>query len=158
MVPACLKQNRAMREYWNYKREKFVNSKKAAFLSAFSQLGVLTAAAKRSKVNRRSHFRWMKKDPAYAAAFLVAEDRAIEVMESEARRRAVKGTVKPVFWKGKRCGGIREFSDLLMIFLLKAKRPAIYRENPRQAGESTDRLAELFSAKAAGPIERGETP
>ena len=139
-------------------RVKFILAKKAAFLEAYAKIGSIGAAAKKTKISRRSHFRWMKSDPAYAAAFSVAEDRAIEAMELEARRRAVKGTVKPVFYKGTRCGGIREFSDVLLIFLLKAKRPAVYRENPRQSSESADRLDELISAKAAGPVERGETP
>ena len=43
-------------------------------------------------------------------------------------RRASEGTLKPVFYQGKMCGEIREYSDTLLIFLLKARRPETYRE------------------------------
>lgn len=49
-------------------------------------------------------------------------------MEAEAFRRGVKGTEKPVFHQGVECGRIREYSDTLLITLLKANRPAKYRE------------------------------
>ena len=44
-------------------------------------------------------------------------------MEAEARRRGVEGTLKPVFYKGEECGQVREYSDTLLIFLLKAHDP-----------------------------------
>lgn len=59
------------------------------------------------------------------------------------QRRAWKGTRKPVFHKGVVVGHIREYSDTLGMFLVKAKRPeyADYRErrtettvNPQQDG------------------------
>ena len=53
------------------------------------------------------------------------------VLEAEALRRALKGTEKPVYQNGKQVGAIREYSDLLLIFLLKARRPTVYRENAR---------------------------
>ena len=41
----------------------------------------------------------------------------------------LKGTLKPVFYQEERCGEIREFSDVLLIFRLKALKPEMYRDN-----------------------------
>ena len=68
-------------------------------------------------------------------------------LEAEARRRAIEGIEKPVFYKGKMCYRdevdpatgerrgtgepllIRKSSDVLLMFLLKGARPEKYREN-----------------------------
>jgi hypothetical protein len=51
----------------------------------------------------------------------------VEKMESEADRRAIEGTNKPVFYQGEQCGVIREYSDSLLMFRLKRLDPA-YRD------------------------------
>ena len=49
-----------------------------------------------------------------------AEEDAIQQLELEARRRAFEGFDKPVFHAGEQCGLIRQYSDVLLMFLLKA--------------------------------------
>lgn len=44
---------------------------------------------------------------------------------------AYEGTLKPVYFKGEQCGEIREYSDTLMMFILKAKKPE-YRDRVQQ--------------------------
>ena len=46
----------------------------------------------------------------------------------EARRRAVTGIDKPVFFKGEVVGSITKYSDSLLMFLLKAHRPQKFRD------------------------------
>lgn len=99
-----------------------------AFLVAFAELGNITAAARSVGIDRRSHYDWLRSDPAYPDLFAEAEEQAIESLEQEARRRAVHGTEEPVFWKGEQVGGVRKYSDTLLIFLLKGARPERYRE------------------------------
>ena len=41
----------------------------------------------------------------------------------------MEGTKKPVFHQGKRVGGVQEYSDTLLIFLLKGTRPKKFRDN-----------------------------
>ena len=66
------------------------------------------------------------------AALLVAEEAGVrrglrggargghcDALEAEARRRAVEGVRKPVFYQGVICGWVGEYSDTLLIFLLK---------------------------------------
>jgi hypothetical protein len=104
--------------------------KQRAFLAAFASCGILTPAAKKAKVARAQHYVW-KKDPEYSAAFEEATDEACELLEAEARRRAATGTLKPVFYQGKKCGSVREYSDVLLMFLLKSLKPERYRDNAK---------------------------
>lgn len=69
--------------------------------------------------------------PALRPSKATSEEDAIELLEGEARRRAYEGTVKPVYYKGEQCGKIREYSDTLMMFILKAKKPE-YRDRLQQ--------------------------
>ena len=68
------------------------------------------------------------KKPSYRAEFEAAEVEATEVLEREAWHRATEGREEAVWFNGKRVGTVRKPSDLLLIFLLKAKKPEIYRE------------------------------
>jgi hypothetical protein len=101
--------------------------KQGAFLLAYATLGNVTAAARVAKLPRSQHYLWLD-DPLYKAAFDEAHEQACDALEEEVRRRALKGVLKPVFYKGKRCGGIREFSDTLLMFMLKRVRNE-FREN-----------------------------
>lgn len=100
--------------------------KKGAFLSAFARLGNIRRACDVATVDRQSHYNWLRDDPEYARAFETAKLDACDRLEAEARRRAVRGTVRPVFHQGVQCGGIREYSDTLLIFLLKGALPEKY--------------------------------
>ena len=102
--------------------------RKQRFLDAMARIGTVHGAARETGIERSSHYDWMKADPAYAAAFAEAELAAINAMEAEARRRAVEGVNKPVFQGGKHVGDITEYSDQLLMFLLKAALPDKYRE------------------------------
>ena len=48
-------------------------------------------------------------------------------MEIEAGRRAVEGTDKPVYYQGIECGAVREYSDTLLMFLMKKRDPSYAR-------------------------------
>jgi len=107
-----------------------LQSKKDAFLAAFETEGTITHAAEKIGIERKMHYYWMANDPDYPERFAAAERAACHALEREARRRAIEGTDKPVYQGGKLVGHIREYSDTLLIFLLKAADPAKYRDNP----------------------------
>jgi hypothetical protein len=102
---------------------------KRAFLAAIAESGNVTSAARITGLDRTNHYNWMQDDPEYAAAYKVAVETAAENLETEARRRAVQGTNKPVFYKGEECGTVQEYSDTLLIFLLKGAMPGKYKDN-----------------------------
>ena len=87
-------------------------------------------------------------------------------MEREAARRAYHGVEEPVFHKGEVCGSIRKYSDTLMIFLLKARRPEVYRDMQEQGRggvnvaiqANVDAVALLRDMAARGEVIEGSPP
>ncbi len=66
-----------------------------------------------------------------------AIEEAVERLEQEVWRRGVDGDKRPVFYRGRRVGHIKRYSDKLLILLLKAHRPKKYRDNaPQIVGSS----------------------
>lgn len=110
---------------------------KKAFLAAYAENGNLTRAAAAAKMSRQSHYNWLK-DPEYAAAFADAKDEAVDMLEEEARRRARDGVRKYKFHSQSGTPLLHpatgepyyelDYSDTLLIFLLKGARPEVYRE------------------------------
>ena len=82
-------------------------------------------------MTRRNVYRERTKDREFAEAWDEAKKLGLESLEAEAIRRAVRGTEKPVFHQGEQVATVREYSDVLLIFLMKAADPAKYRENYR---------------------------
>lgn len=108
---------------------KQTQTQKRKFLTEFARRGSVTGAALAAGITRLQHYSWLRDDKQYAEAFADAEDMAIEALEAEVRRRGHEGVIEPVFYQGKPVGGIRKYSDVLLMFLLKALRPDKYREN-----------------------------
>lgn len=105
-----------------------IKSRKNAFLAAFRECGIITKAAEIAEINRTTHYDWLKNDPEYTERFRDAEEQAAERLEQEARRRAVEGVEKPVFYQGQVCGTVTEYSDNLLMFLLKGIKPEKYKD------------------------------
>ena len=99
-----------------------------AFLNAYQAISTISGAAAQTGIARQTHYKWLEKDAAYAARFTQADDIATERLEQEARRRAMVGVEEPVYYRGQPVGAVRKYSDVLLIFLLKARRPEVYRE------------------------------
>jgi hypothetical protein len=102
-----------------------------AFLQAFAETGLVIEAAKKAKVARSTVYEERDRNQDFAKAWAAVEEWTTEEMEQEARRRAVLGVEEPVYHQGKLIDHVRRYSDTLLIFLLKARRPEVYRENHR---------------------------
>lgn len=100
-----------------------------AFLKAFAETGLVIEAAKKAKVSRSNVYDERQRNETFALAWAEIEEWTTEEMEQEAQRRAVRGVEEPIFYKGEIQGSVRKFSDTLLIFLLKARKPEVYREN-----------------------------
>lgn len=101
-----------------------------AFLEAFEATGLVIEAAQRAGVARSTVYKHRAEDEEFATAWQELEDDVVERMEAEAKRRAVEGVPRKSYDKDGNL--IREeqvYSDTLLIFLLKARRPDVYREN-----------------------------
>jgi hypothetical protein len=113
--------------------------KRAAFLAALADGRTVKEAAAATDIARQQWYAYRTADETLAAAWDAALDEGTEVLEAEARRRAVEGVTKErgIYHKGICVGTYveTEYSDTLLIFLLKARRPHVYRE--RWQGELT---------------------
>ena len=96
-----------------------------AFLATLRSSGNIRAASQAAGIHRSVAYRHRDLDAGFAAEWQAAMDDAIDVLEDVARSRALRS------------------SDNLLIFLLKAHRPDLYRE--------TSRLE--MSGPAGGPVE-----
>ena len=118
--------------------------KQIAFLAAYSVGGMIGRAATAAGCDRNAHYYWLANDPDYPAKFLEAQAAANEVLEAEARRRAVAGTERMKFYKGEPIIDPRtgepyiehEYSDRLLELAMKAHLPEKYIE--RQKIEQTN--------------------
>ena len=105
---------------------------KHAFLEAYAQWANIQHACNIAGVARRNIYHWQEHDSEFSAAFQQAEQAATERLEREAWRRAVEGSPyeRTSYWHGEPVGTDRkiEYSDQLMMLLLRARRPDLYRE------------------------------
>lgn len=69
---------------------------------------------------------WKQKNPEFSLAWIEATQAYRESLEHEAYRRAVNGTLRPVYYKGNEVGSVREYSDRLLELLLRANDPQKY--------------------------------
>lgn len=118
----------------------------AAFLAALRLTGNVSEAARSADMERRSVYNARESDPAFAAAWDDALDEAADALEAEARRRAVDGIEEAVYHQGVPCGTVRKYSDSLLTLLLKAHKPAKYRENHKieHSGPDGDAIVVRF--------------
>lgn len=135
-------------------------------------------AALAAKVDNTMPYHRRREDEAFALAWQQATEIGTKTLEAEAARRSYHGTLRPVFYKGFECGEIREYSDTLLMFLLRARKPKKYRERhkfehtgadgaplpgvniylpdngrskPDDAANDGDQAKEAKAASAAGP-------
>ena len=145
-------------------------ARQKAVLSAFRTTASVTRACKAAETSRRQHYTWLAEDPDYAALFELAKEEAAQQLEDEAVRRSYQGTLKPVVFQGqftypplmtkagavrKRKGKtlyskeplcIREFSDTMLMFLLKGWRPRKYRDRIEHEVTGTVNIVERLTA------------
>lgn len=98
------------------------------FIDILRDTANVSAAARAANVNRRTAYNWREESAEFAADWDEALEEATDALEAEARRRALEGVPKPVFYQGSECGTVQEYSDTLMTLLLKAHRPDKYKE------------------------------
>ena len=123
----------------------------ARFLRALALSGNVTRAAREAGVKRGAMLALEAADPAFAARMREACDEAIDLLEAEARRRALDGVEEPIIRGGEflrqddgSIAVIRRYSDRLLELLLKAHRPEIFAaraHGPKTTSDPADSLA-----------------
>src|SRR3972149_9882694 len=98
------------------------------FLDALSTLAHVERACKVAQIEKRTAYNHRRKDPEFRKNWDKALKDAVPVLENEAMRRAIYGVRKPVYQQKELVGFVREYSDTLLIFMLKGLKPARYRD------------------------------
>lgn len=124
-------------------KRRFKGRKAAAFLAAYAKTCSVTISARAAKCLRSDHYNWLRFDPAYKAAFEELHEEAAQILEDEAVRRALEGVEKPITVAGER-EVIREYSDTLLIFMLKGMKPAKFRERHEHTIETGEKLSAIL--------------
>lgn len=127
---------------------KLGQAKRETFLEALREGGGhVGRAAKSIGVSRRHLYRIRESDPEFRAAWIEAIEIGTGALEDEAVRRAMQGIDKPIFQGGRKVGTVREYSDTLLMFLLRARNPEKY----------SDRYRHEHSGPNNGPIQTRST-
>lgn len=126
-----LEEKKKAAETWLVANEgifRKLTPKQKKFLNAFPTNLTINATCRRTGIDKRTHFYAMQKSPGYAQCFEALKEYVVLAMEDEAVRRATKGITEDVFYQGTKCGTKKVYSDGLLMFMLKAARPDVYRE------------------------------
>ncbi len=102
------------------------------FLEAVTAGASVKDAVRHAGVGLDKVYKLRKADVDFRREWNQAADVGTKMLEQEATRRAYHGVEKPVFHKGEVCGTVREYSDTLLIFLLKGRKPEVYRDSVRE--------------------------
>lgn len=102
-----------------------------AVLEALEAGATYAEAAKSGGISYQTLRQWRAKDQRFDQACMLSIEAGTDLIEAEARRRAVDGVAKPVgFHQGRHTGlFVRDYSDQLLVLLLKARRPELYRDS-----------------------------
>jgi hypothetical protein len=131
----------------NRQTRPYKSKKMKPFLEAFRQCGTISRAAKAVGINRDTVLNWRNQDSEFEKLFINADCDIADELEAHAIERATTGVRKTVYFRGTRIGETIEKSDTLLMFLLRARRPELYRDKCEH-----DRVEELkqFGEKISG--------
>ncbi len=129
----------------------------AAFIAALSEVASVTEACRLSGLPRQTAYDWRHADAGFAQAWDEALELGTDALEDEAVRRAAHGFERPVFQGGRQVGVTREYSDTMLMMLLKARRPEKYRERTSVEHSGGLTLEQLVLA-SMGPLKRDDDP
>jgi hypothetical protein len=81
----------------------------------------------------------------------------VDALEEEALRRGVEGVLEPVWYNGEIVGHRRKYSDNLLMFMLKGRRPETFRDNASvehsgQGGAPLDFTVNLVRPQPVEPM------
>jgi hypothetical protein len=137
---------------------EIADPKKKAYVLALALTGTKFRAAQVACIGPSTPYSapW-RRDDVLQVAIQASEEAAADLIEAEAFRRGVEGTVEPIGWyKGNPGGMVRRYSDVLNIFLLKGLRPDKYKDRVQMQGALANLDLNQLPDEAIERIARGE--
>jgi len=116
------------------KRTSRTLKKRQKFIEHLSSTGNVTLAAQLAGIGRTVLYEIRNEDAEFAHAWEDALEQSTDRLIEEARRRAYEGVEEPQFYQGDVCGYVRKYSDSLLMFLIKGRRPQYATERRELSG------------------------
>ena len=151
------------------KKLRLTKARQECFLKALAETGSVINAVRVAGTSRTRVYELRKIDPAFASAWDDAEAIAYDLLEEEARRRALEGVPQPLVSAGKLVRGddgqpitIQRYSDSLLLALLKThqrpRRNSISLPLPPllSAADAVHAMAAIPGGVAAGKVTPSE--
>ena len=101
---------------------------RSEFIERLKATGNITLAAAGAGVTRQNVYRARSRSKTFRRQWDEAMDEAVDLLAGEARRRAT-GINRDVWYASEKVGEENVYSDALLMFLLRAHRPQLYRDN-----------------------------
>ena len=101
---------------------------RGVFIERLKATGNITLAARGAGVTRQNAYQTRSRNKTFRRQWDEALDEAVDLLDGEARRRAT-GMKRDVWYAGRVVGTETVYSDKLLMFLLRAHRPRVYRDN-----------------------------
>lgn len=114
-----------------------IAARRKKFLKKLAQTANVSLSARHAAISTSALYAHRQKNETFATAWDEALGEALDELEQLVIERAKHGVEKPVYFGGKLIGTVRNYSDALAMFLLKARRPEVYaRLNEEQSGDA----------------------
>jgi len=121
---------------------------KILFLDHLRKAGNVSEAARAAGVDRKTVYNWRRGNHLFSERWKLALEEATDMLEAEARRRALEGYEEPVLYAGRvicdpegKPMTRKRYSDGLLRMLLRAHRPASFCQGRGIFEESEIRLS-----------------
>jgi hypothetical protein len=109
---------------------EFTLERKERFLRALEVAGgSIGEACRQIGISWQTYRRHREEDPQFDHYCARAIGYGVEVLEDEAIRRALRGVQEPIYYRGQMIDAVQKYSDQLLMFLLRARKPLVYREH-----------------------------
>ena len=138
-------------------RGSWTADKEDQFLLELGMTCNVSASARAVRMSVRSAYHRRAKHPSFRAAWTTAITEGYERLELCLLERAIGGKRKPVWYRGKRIGSVRDYPDNVALGLLKHHRAMAKGPVPLASAEEVDEersklLMRLKLIRAADPL------
>lgn len=133
------------------RRDGWTAERRVLFLERLAEGGSISRAAAAAKVTRQAVYKLRERAPAFDAAFRQIMRATADLLGETAFDRAVHGTERPIFYRGRQVGTRIVHHDRLLMYLLRSRDPAAYA--PLQDAGSWAKQPVIEATASAPPPE-----
>lgn len=130
-----------------------IATRRKRFLARLSETANVSRSARDAGMSSSALYRHRALHAGFAKQWDDAIDAAMDELEDALIHRAKHGVERPVYFGGKQVGTVRNYSDALGMFLLKAKRPEVY-NRLKAPMDGAETVADLSADDARAEVMR----